>query len=140
VPTVPPPSGGSSSSPGRTSSTGLPEPCSLLATAKVAVFIGGTVKATAPTPQGCAYSNGPKELDLVVSAGTTSIFTADQANYTGKPLAGVGDNAFLTQPQSIVEFIKGTLIVRLQLNTALISSDDVSNLEDLARQAAAQIP
>ena len=72
---------------------------------------------------------------MVVSIGRAK-YDADAANFSGTPVTGVGDAAFLAKPNALLEFVKGQNVVQMQPNTPLIDQDNVTRLENLAKQAA----
>jgi len=136
-------SGGSSSGSSSSSASGSAagaqlDPCQLLTPQEVATVLGGTVTADKVGPQDCEFkSNGGKVIHLAVSIGTSK-YETDAKNFTGTAVSGIGDAAFLAQPNGIVEFKKGQNVIAMQTSSSLISPDDVTGLENLAKAAAAR--
>ncbi len=130
-------SGSSSSSSSSASSTGAQlDPCAVLTTQEVATVLGGTVTADKAGPQDCEFkSSGGKVIHVAVSIGKPK-YETDAKHFTGTAVSGVGDAAFLAQPNGIVEFKKGQYVVAMQTSSALVSPDDVTALENLAKAAA----
>ncbi|MCU1392236.1 MAG: hypothetical protein JWM34_664 [Ilumatobacteraceae bacterium] len=121
----------------------LPDPCSLVTTDEVAAFLGGTVTAT-PGAEHCVFDNGAKTVTVTVGQNPEAVsgpvsadaFAKEQTNFSGAPLDGIGDAAYLAKPNSFIAFRVGTLEVVVEYGTVLISDDDVASLTTLARAAA----
>lgn len=127
----------SSSSSGSTAGAQL-DPCQLLTPDEVAAVVGGTVTANKLGPQDCEFANnGGKLIRIAVAIGTPK-YETDAKHFTGTAVSGIGDAAFLAQPNGIVEFKKGQNVVTMQTSSSLVSPDDVTGLENLAKAAAAR--
>jgi hypothetical protein len=114
------------------------DPCQLVTTDEVAAYLNGRVTATAADSKDCDFANQAGGLIRVTVSTGRANFDSDTQHFSGTPVTGIGDAAFLAQPNGIVEFVKGQNIVRLQTRSSLISPDDVNGLEDLAKKAAAR--
>jgi len=129
----------SSSSSSASSSSATPlDPCQVVTPEEVAIVLGGTVTATPAGSQDCDFrSNAGKTLRVTVATGKPR-YETDAKHFTGTHVSGLGDVAFLAQPNGLVGFLKGQHVVEMQTSSALVSQDDVNALEDLARKAAAR--
>ncbi|MFI5046021.1 MAG: DUF3558 family protein [Acidimicrobiia bacterium] len=127
----------SSSSSGSAAGAQL-DPCQLLTPQEVAAVLGGTVTANKAGPQDCEFTNnGGKTIHVAVSIGTSK-YETDAKHFTGTAVSGIGDAAFLAQPNGLIGFKKGQYVVEMQTSSALVSPDDVTGLENLAKAAAAR--
>jgi hypothetical protein len=132
-----PSAGSSSSSSGSTAGAQL-DPCQLLTPQEVATVLGGTVTANKLGPQDCEFANNAgKVIRVAVSIGTSK-YETDAKHFTGTAVSGVGDAAFLAQPNGLIGFKKGQYVVEMQTSSTLVSPDDVTGLENLAKAAAAR--
>jgi len=131
-------SSSSSSSSAASSSGAQLDPCQLLTTDEVAAVLGGTVTANKEGPQDCEFSNNGGKLIRIGVAISKTKYETDAKHFTGTHVGGIGDAAFLAQPNGIVEFKKGQNVVTMQTGSSLVSPDDVTALENLAKAAAAR--
>ncbi len=129
--------GGPASSAGAAAASQL-DPCSLVTTDQVATFYGGgTVTSSKTGPNVCEFTGPSGQLDVTVYSGKET-YDSDASNFSGAAVSGLGDAAFFAKPNALLEFVKGDNVVRIQPNHPLVSDDDVTKLETLAKLAAAQ--
>jgi hypothetical protein len=137
------PSSSSSTIPASNSVADTPAPsqldaCQLLTPAEAGTFLKVTVTATKSGPQDCDFANeAGKTVHVAVSVGSAK-FDANVRQFNPKELTGIGDAAFLSQPNSLVFFKKGQNVVEMQYGSALVGQSDVDAFVTLAKQAAAR--
>jgi len=146
----------SSSAPSTTSAGQAPagpsKACTVVTVPEAQALLGGTVTALPGSTHGvsseCLFkSDGGKTLDVQVgstvaneaSSVSPDKFAAEMTKYSGTAFSGAGDAAYVAKANSFEAFLKGDLEVVLVYSTSLISADDVTSFEQLAKDAAGRV-
>jgi hypothetical protein len=133
---------------GGTSRTGNVDACALVTREEAAAALGQAVLPGDKTPEGCNYvsegDSGSKVVYIQVSAPNRAKQTFDfarQAFKDTKPVAGVGDEAFVLElgaPVAQVHFRKGDVYITVVVSNYSIN-DRVARATELAKKAASRL-
>jgi len=144
---------------GKSTTTGvgagaLPDPCSLVSLADAAAVLGGAASPSLGDPianptdpaavhNACTFSNPGQANALLVVAlrgpVTAAEFATAQPQMNGTALAGVGDAAFVDQPDALVAFLKGSVRDFLERSNPLKGQAQVDQVVAIARTVAAKL-